>query len=209
MGLALTLAAGWPGITAQAGGDRVSATNVPAVLETATFGAGCFWCIEALFLRLPGVVSVRPGFMGGNLRNPTYNQVCKGDTGHAEVAEIRFDPSRVSYATLRDWFWKSHDPTQKNRQGADIGSQYRSVIFTHGDVQRRAAEASKASYAASGARSAPIATVIEPAQEFFPAEDYHRDYFARNRNAPYCRLVIEPKLRKLGVLDAKVVNSKQ
>jgi peptide-methionine (S)-S-oxide reductase len=171
--------------------------STAAASETATFGAGCFWCGEAVFQRLPGVRSVLPGYMGGRTKNPTYEQVCSGATGHAEVFRIEFDPARIAYDRLLDVFWRIHDPTSLNRQGADEGTQYRSAVFYHSDAQRRAAEASKAKLDAAGTLGKKIVTEIVPAGEFYPAEDYHRDYFNRNRNAPYCRYVILPKLRKL------------
>lgn len=167
--------------------------------EIATFGLGCFWCGEAIFSRLPGVQSVRSGFMGGHVPNPTYNRVCDGDTGHAEVIQIVFQPDRVSFDDLLDVFWHAHDPTTLNRQGADVGTQYRSVIFYHGETQRRQAKMSLAAYQASGEVGDPIVTEISPASEFYDAGDYHRDYYNRNRSAPYCRFVIAPKLRKLGL----------
>ena len=164
-------------------------------LETATFGAGCFWCTEALFETLEGVESVQVGYMGGAVKDPTYEQVCLGNTGHAEVAQIRFDPTKISYEELLDIFWKIHDPTSSNRQGADVGTQYRSVIFYHSDEQKKTAEQSR-----DGHRKKlpdPIVTEIEPASEFYEAEGYHQDYYRNNRNAPYCRAVIAPKLEKL------------
>jgi peptide-methionine (S)-S-oxide reductase len=168
-------------------------------VETATFGAGCFWCTEAVFERVPGVLSVRSGFMGGTVKDPTYKQVCAGATGHAEVTRLDFDPSRVSYESLLDLFWRMHDPTTLNRQGADVGTQYRSVIFFHSAGQKKAAEASKAALAGSGRFDAPVVTEIVQASEFYPAEDYHQDYYRRNSEAAYCRFVIAPKLKKLGM----------
>ncbi len=163
--------------------------------QKATFGAGCFWCVEAVFERLDGVSSVVAGYAGGNTPDPTYEQVCSGETGHAEVAQITFDPAKVSYEQLLDLFWKAHDPTTLNRQGADIGTQYRSIIFYHDDGQRRAAEESKARAARLFDR--PIVTQIAPLAEFFPAENYHQDYYRSNPQAPYCTFVIRPKLSKL------------
>ena len=167
--------------------------------EKATFGGGCFWCIEAVFQRLPGVVSVASGFMGGRTKDPTYEEVCSGRTGHAEVVQIEFDPARISYEKLLEWFWKAHDPTQLNRQGADVGTQYRSVIFHHSEAQRAAAEKSKAGLDGSGALGKPVVTEISPAGVFYEAENYHQNYFNDNRAAPYCQFVIDPKLRKLGL----------
>ncbi len=166
-------------------------------MEKATFGAGCFWCVEAVFERLPGVSAVEAGYAGGHVANPTYEQVCTGSTGHAEVAQITFDPKVISYETLLEMLWKSHDPTTLNRQGADAGTQYRSAIFTHSDAQRLAAEKSKAQ--AQSLFDRPIVTEIVPLEKFYAAENYHQDYFRNNRAAPYCRMVIEPKLKKLNI----------
>jgi peptide-methionine (S)-S-oxide reductase len=164
-------------------------------LEKATFGAGCFWCVEAVFERLDGVQSVVAGYAGGTKANPTYEEVCTGTTGHAEVAQITFDPAKVSYEKLLDLFWKAHDPTTLNRQGADVGTQYRSVIFYHDERQRLAAEKSKAE--AAKHFSEPIVTEIKPLDKFYEAENYHQDYFRNHPDAPYCRFVIKPKLEKL------------
>jgi len=166
-------------------------------LETATFGAGCFWCVEAVFQQLPGVVSVVSGYMGGKTDNPTYRDVCSGMTGHAEVIQIRFDPEKISYANLLDWLWRSHNPTTLNQQGADIGTQYRSAIFYHSEAQKETAEVSKSE--AQSNFSAPIVTEITPAQVFYPAEDYHQNYYQLNKMAPYCQMVIRPKLNKLQI----------
>jgi len=167
--------------------------------ELATLGAGCFWCVEAVFQRIDGVVSVFTGYAGGESENPTYDEVCRGSTGHAEVAQIAFDPVKVSFEKILDVFWHSHDPTTLNRQGADIGTQYRSAIFTHDDGQREIAEQSKAAAEASGLFNDPIMTEITPLEKFYAAESYHQDYYDRNPNAPYCRVVIAPKLKKLGL----------
>jgi len=164
-------------------------------VEKATFGAGCFWCVEAVYERLPGVESVVAGYAGGTKANPTYEEVCTGKTGHAEVAQISFDPSKISYEQLLEWFWKSHDPTTLNRQGADVGTQYRSVIFYENEKQKASAEKSK-----NGAQSMfedPIVTEILPLEEFYRAENYHQDYYRLNPSAPYCSFVIRPKLKKL------------
>lgn len=166
-------------------------------IAVATFGAGCFWCVEAVFERLEGVLDVRSGYMGGSVENPTYEQVCSGRTGHAEVVQVRFDPSRIRYEELLDWFWRSHDPTTLNRQGPDVGTQYRSVIFYHDEAQREAAERSKAD--AQARFSSPIVTEIAPAGTFWEAENYHQDYYRLNGEAPYCRVMIAPKLKKLGL----------
>ena len=165
--------------------------------ETATFGAGCFWCVEAVLQQLDGVLAVQSGYMGGEVAKPSYEQVCTGTTGHAEVVQVRFDPARISYEELLAWFWRLHDPTTRDRQGNDVGPQYRSVIFTHGDAQHRSAEASKKQ--AQAEFRAPIVTEIVPAGTFTAAEGYHEDYYRRNREQGYCRYVISPKLVKLGL----------
>jgi peptide-methionine (S)-S-oxide reductase len=164
--------------------------------EFVDFGAGCFWCVEAVFERLDGVKDVVSGYEGGETHNPTYKQICNGDTGHAEVVRVTFHPERISFEELLDVFWKMHDPTTLNRQGADQGTQYRSAIFYQNFEQRDAAEKSKTE--ASEAFADPIVTEISPASEFYEAEDYHQDYFRLNPQAPYCSFVITPKLQKLG-----------
>lgn len=164
-------------------------------LSIATFGAGCFWCVEVVFEQLNGVHAVESGYMGGQTDDPTYREICTGMTGHAEVTQIHYDPEVISFATLLDWLWRSHDPTTLNRQGGDSGTQYRSAIFYHDAAQREIAEASKASAQAQFAQ--PIVTEITEAPTFYPAEDYHQDYYRHNRTAPYCQMVITPKLRKL------------
>lgn len=166
-----------------------------ATLSIATFGAGCFWCVEAVFENLDGVKAVESGYMGGQTKDPTYREVCSGTTGHAEVTRIYYDPKVISFESLLDWLWRSHDPTTLNRQGADVGTQYRSAIFYHDDAQRTLAEASKA--AAQKMFDSPIVTEITPASEFYLAENYHQDYYRLNKTAPYCQMVIAPKLRKL------------
>jgi peptide-methionine (S)-S-oxide reductase len=168
-----------------------------ASVEKATFGAGCFWCSEAVFLQLKGVKSVVSGYSGGSTKNPTYEQVCNGNTGHAEVIQVTYDPAVITFAELLEVFWQTHDPTTKNRQGNDIGSQYRSAIFYHTDDQRRLADEYKKKLDGSGAFRAPIVTEITAFKEFYPAEDYHQNYFARNPNQAYCNAVIPPKLDKL------------
>lgn len=166
-----------------------------ASLETATFGAGCFWCVEAVFENLDGVKAVESGYMGGETKDPTYREVSSGETGHAEVTRIYFHPEQISFETLLDWLWRSHDPTTLNRQGADVGTQYRSAIFYHNEEQKKTAGASKA--AAESMFDAPIVTEITPASEFYLAEDYHQDYYKQNKSAAYCQMVIRPKLKKL------------
>lgn len=164
--------------------------------SSATFGAGCFWCVEAVFQRLEGVVSVESGYAGGTVANPTYKQICTGRTGHAEVCRIVYDPSRVSFDVLLEVFWKTHDPTTLNRQGGDEGPQYRSVIFTHDEEQKRAAEHYRQELDASGAFPAPIVTEITPLTNYYPAEAGHQNYFNENPQNPYCGFVIAPKVEK-------------
>jgi peptide-methionine (S)-S-oxide reductase len=163
--------------------------------EFATFGGGCFWCMEAEFQRIPGVKSVTSGYAGGHTENPAYEQVCTGTTGHAEVTRIEFDPKIISYERLLDYFWDAHDPTTLNRQGADEGTQYRSVILYSNEAQKAAAEKSKAE--ARKKFKSPIVTEIVPLKKFYPAEGYHQNYYNQNSNAPYCRIVIRPKVEKI------------
>ena len=165
--------------------------------EKATFGAGCFWCVEAVFQRLEGVQDVLPGYSGGDKDNPTYKEVCTGRTGHAEVAQITFDPTIISFDELLNMFWQSHDPTTLNRQGNDVGTQYRSAIFYHNEEQRSTAEKSKEKFDISGIFSNQIVTEITALDQFWLAEDYHNNYYENNPNQPYCRIVIKPKLDKL------------
>ena len=165
-------------------------------LEKATFGEGCFWCTEAIFERVEGVHSVVSGYAGGTVKNPTYKQVCDGNTGHAEVIQISYDPKVVSYDELLEIFFKTHDPTTLNRQGADVGAQYRSVIFYHNEEQKKKAEYYKTELDKSGAWDNPIVTEISPLINFYPAEDYHQDYYENNPNQGYCAFVIGPKVEK-------------
>lgn len=165
-------------------------------LEVATFGAGCFWCVEAVFQRLKGVESVESGYAGGRVDNPTYKQVCSGTTGHAEVCQIRFRPSQIDYAELLEVFFKTHDPTTLNRQGADFGTQYRSAIFYHNDRQKEVAEKVKKELDAAKIWRSPIVTEIVPYRNYFKAEDYHQNYFNENPGNRYCRAVLVPKLEK-------------
>ena len=165
-------------------------------LDTATFGAGCYWCVEAQFQLLDGVVSVTSGFAGGTVKNPSYKEVCTGSTGHAEVCQIVYDPTKLSYADMLEAFWSSHDPTQLNRQGNDVGTQYRSVIFYHNEQQHQEAELYKEKLDASGAYDHPVVTEISPYTVFYKAEDYHQNYFNQNGDAPYCSFVIKPKVDK-------------
>lgn len=165
-------------------------------MELATFGAGCFWCVEAVFQSLKGVDQVISGYSGGHIKNPTYRQVCTGTTGHAEVCQISYDPSIITFEELLEVFWSTHDPTTVNRQGNDVGPQYRSVIFYHSEQQKILAENYKKELDASGAFNNPIVTEISPFETFFTAEDYHQEYYDLNPNQPYCTFVIKPKMDK-------------
>ena len=176
-------------------------TNAPQKLEVATFGGGCFWCAEAVFQLIPGVKSVKSGYAGGTTPNPTYEQVCSGDTGHAEVVQIEFDPSIITYDKLLEVFWEAHDPTTLNRQGNDAGTQYRSIILYSDEAQKSAAEKSKTE--AARHFSSPITTQIVPLTKFYTAEQYHQNYYNEHQSQGYCQFVIRPKLRKL--IDAGVV----
>ena len=166
-------------------------------LEKATFGMGCFWCTEAVFQRLNGVSNVKSGYEGGDVVNPTYEQICTGTTNHAEVIEMNYDPAKISYEELLEIFWKIHDPTTLNRQGADVGTQYRSVIFYHTDAQKATAERYKALLNTDNSFGKPVVTAINAAETFYVAENYHQDYYIKNGQAPYCRAVILPKMEKL------------
>ncbi len=188
----LLLAAGALNLAALAQPAHFMNTNKT---ETATLGGGCFWCMEAVYDRLPGVISVTSGFAGGYAANPTYQQVCAGGTGHAEVTQIVFDPAKLSYEKLLDVFWQAHDPTTLNRQGADQGTQYRSIILYHSEAQKLAAEKSEAGAQKNFKR--PIVTEIVPFTEFFKAEDHHQEYYDKHSSTPYCQIVIAPKLEKL------------
>jgi peptide-methionine (S)-S-oxide reductase len=166
-------------------------------LEATTLGAGCFWCVEAVFLELKGVHEVISGYAGGTVQNPSYQQVCTGMTGHAEVVQITFDPGVISFSDLLHVFWRTHDPTTLNRQGADVGTQYRSAIIYHNEKQKTGAENSKRETDAAGLWQNPIVTEIVPAAEFYVAEEYHQNYYALNSYQPYCQIAINPKLEKL------------
>ncbi len=170
--------------------------SMNTTIDTATFGAGCFWCVEAVFQRLNGVLSLKSGYSGGHIKNPSYREVCMGVTGHAEVAQIVFDPSKISFDELLEVFWKTHDPTTLNQQGADRGTQYRSAIFYHTPEQKATAEKYKTELNKSGAFSAPVVTEITAFEKFYPAEDYHQNYFNQNGSEGYCRYVIQPKVEK-------------
>lgn len=165
-------------------------------LEQVTFGAGCFWCIEAVFQELKGVKKVISGYTGGSVKNPSYKEVCAGRTGHAEVAQITYDPEVISFKELLEVFWQTHDPTTLNRQGNDVGTQYRSAIFYHNEKQKALAEHYKKELDESGAFSDPIVTEISPLETFYAAEDYHQNYFKYNSDQPYCSFVIAPKMEK-------------
>ena len=165
--------------------------------EIATLANGCFWCSEAIFSRLKGVKSVLPGYSGGKVENPSYDDVCTGRTGHAEAAQIEFDPTVISFEKLLDVFWHTHDPTTLNRQGNDVGTQYRSAIFYHNDEQRKIAENSKRGLDDRGIYKDPFVTEIMPFKKFYVAEDYHKKYYEQHQDAPYCRYVIDPKIHKL------------
>ena len=165
-------------------------------MQKATFGSGCFWCTEAFFQRLKGVYNVESGYTGGQLKNPTYREVCMGNTGHAEVIHFDYDPDQISFVELLEVFWKTHDPTTLNRQGNDVGTQYRSAIFYHTDAQRDEALAYKQKLDQAGIWPDPIVTEITPFDIFYPAEDYHKEYFNNNEDQPYCSFVINPKLAK-------------
>jgi peptide-methionine (S)-S-oxide reductase len=165
-------------------------------LETATLGSGCFWCTEAFFLEVKGIESVVSGYSGGKVKNPTYREVCTGLTGHAEVIQVKFDPKVISYADVLEIFWNTHDPTTLNKQGADEGPQYRSVVFYHNDAQKKTAEEYKNQLDKSGVFKNPIVTEISPFSVFYPAEEYHQNYYALNPNQGYCQYVIRPKVEK-------------
>ncbi len=182
----------------------VSQSNEPLVKPAPkagviTFGGGCFWCVEAVYQRIEGITKVTSGYMGGTVPNPTYKQICTGRTGHAEVVKVEFDPAKLSLEKVLAVFWKAHDPTTLNRQGADVGTQYRSAIFYHNDADKAVAEKSMQAAGKSGEFRSPIVTEITRAGTFYKAEEYHQNYFNLNANAPYCRAVIWPKLNKLGL----------
>ena len=165
--------------------------------EIATLANGCFWCSEAIFKKIKGVKSILPGYAGGILKNPSYDQVCTGMTGHAESIQIKFDPKSISFEKILDIFWHTHDPTTLNRQGNDIGTQYRSSIFYHDEKQKEIAEKSKKDLEKENVYKKPIVTEITPFKNFYVAEDYHKDYYENHKNDPYCNFVIDPKLYKL------------
>lgn len=173
-----------------------SKIKTDTTMEKATFGAGCFWCVEAILDRVKGVVNVESGYSGGEIKNPTYNQVASGQTKHVEVIQLSFNPEIISYQELLEIFWKTHDPTQLNRQGADVGPQYRSVIFYHNQKQKELAEKYKQKLDDAGIWDKQIVTAIEAYKNFYVAEDYHQNYYDNNKNKGYCQIVITPKLEK-------------
>jgi peptide-methionine (S)-S-oxide reductase len=179
-----------------ASADAAAEAPSKAKLEKATFGSGCFWCTEAVFDELAGVESAVSGYSGGRLPDPTYEQVCSGLTGHAEVIQVTYDPKKISYAELLEVFWQTHDPTTLNRQGPDTGTQYRSAVFYHNDEQRREAEHYKRKLDESGAFNDPIVTEIVKFEKFYPAEDYHQDYYVNNPRQGYCHAIVGPKVKK-------------
>jgi len=177
--------------------DNPADSKTPAAkTETATFGEGCFWCCEAVFQRLRGVKSVESGYSGGNVDKPTYEQVCSGSTGHAEVIQVTYDPAQISFDELLKVFWQTHDPTTLNKQGHDVGTQYRSAVFYHSDEQKRVAEEYKKQLDKSGTFKSPIVTEITQFKNFYPAENYHQNYFNANPTQRYCEFVIRPKVEK-------------
>jgi peptide-methionine (S)-S-oxide reductase len=183
--------------TAMASQPTDSVPSTKTSHATATLGGGCFWCLEALYKMLEGVEAVVSGYAGGHVPDPTYKQVCTGTTGHAEVIQISFNPDIVSFEEILDYFWIAHDPTTLNRQGNDIGTQYRSIILYHDEAQKVAAESAIRTISASDLFKDPIVTQVVPLTTFFPAEDYHQDYFANNPNQSYCAYVIRPKVDKV------------
>ena len=174
--------------------------------EKATFGGGCFWCLEAVFNRVDGVIKVESGYAGGETENPSYQEVCSGETGHAEVIQIEFQPGQISYEELLEIFWQAHDPTTLNRQGADVGTQYRSIIITHNEGQKIIADSSKILWDNYDVYKGHIITEIVTQKKFYPAEKYHQDYYQYNKSAGYCRLVISPKIKKL--LEKGIIKEK-
>lgn len=184
------------GILSAQGGSTAKGKTMESNKETATLGAGCFWCVEAIYERLEGVESVASGYTGGTVKNPTYEQVCTGRTGHAEVIQVTFDPKKISFQELLEVFFKTHDPTTLNRQGADVGTQYRSAIFYHSPAQKASAEQVKKEIEAAKVWDDPIVTEISPFTVFYKAEQYHQNYYDQNSSQPYCMMVINPKLSK-------------
>lgn len=188
---------------AAAGSGKVADAEPEGKLEKATFGGGCFWCLEAVYERIPGVKSVVSGYAGGTVPQPSYAMVSSGLTGHAEVVQIAYDPAVVSFAKLLETFWECHDPTTLNRQGPDFGTQYRSIILYQDDAQKQAAEESYRALTAAGAFASPIVTELVPLKAFYLADRHHQDYYRKNRNAAYCRMIIAPKLMKMQAKQTK------
>lgn len=207
---ALVLAGAVAGCTASTQSSKLSASvmNMNEIVDTATFGTGCFWCTEAIFEELNGVLKVTSGYSNGHVNNPTYKEVCTGETGHAECVQIQYEPGKISYDELLEVFFQVHDPTTLNRQGADVGTQYRSAIFYHNDEQREKAAYYKTELEKSGAFPKPIVTEIAKVETFYPAEDYHQEYYQNNKNSnPYCSVVIRPKLDKFKKVFAEKLKS--
>lgn len=188
--------------------NKFMTMNVEVKTDTATLAAGCFWCVEAVFERLEGVLEVVSGYSGGHVNNPSYEEVCTGNTGHAEVCQIIFDPDQISFIEILEVFWKTHDPTTLNRQGADVGTQYRSAIFYHSEEQRKEAEYHKNKLNESGYYSDPVVTEIVPFDEFFKAGNYHQEYYKLHGSQPYCNLVIKPKVEKFEILFENKIKRK-
>lgn len=197
--VAMTAVAAGMGAAKEPSMTNSTPAKPPPAAAMATFAGGCFWCMEAVFEQIPGVLRVTSGYTGGRVENPDYKQVCHGGTGHAEAIRIEYDPAKTRYEQLLDVFWSAHDPTQLNRQGNDIGEQYRSVIYAHDDAQFAAAEASLRRIQAALGPGKKVVTAVERAGPFYEAEGYHQDYYRNNREAPYCRGVIAPKLKKLNL----------
>lgn len=189
--------------------NAMSKQTIAEGSKLATFGSGCFWCTEAIFLDVKGVLKVESGYSGGTVANPTYKQVCTGTTGHAEVIQLTYDPAVISYEELLEIFWHTHDPTTLNRQGNDVGTQYRSVIFYHDEEQRKLAEHYKNKLNEEKVYDKPVITEITPFETFYVAEDYHQNYYALNGNAPYCTFVIQPKLEKFRKVFAEKLKTEE
>ena len=203
LGFTLLISAGFAACTSENKYNAMSASlvnvnnKVSEQIDTATFANGCFWCTEAIFEQLNGVVKVASGYAGGQVENPTYKQVCTGETGHAECIQITYEPGKISFDELLEVFWETHDPTTLNRQGADVGTQYRSAVFYHNAEQKEKAERYKEELNKSGAFKDPVVTEVVPMDKFYVAENYHQEYYANNKNTnPYCAVVIRPKLEK-------------
>jgi peptide-methionine (S)-S-oxide reductase len=196
LGLALLITGTSCGQKSKQATVTMANTTLKEGLEVATFGSGCFWCTEAVFQNVEGVERVESGYSGGQVKNPSYREVCTGQTGHAEVIQIHYDPKKVTFDELLEVFWKTHDPTTPNQQGADIGTQYRSVVFYHTDEQKKLAESYRKKLNDEHAFDKPVITEIAPYKEFYKAEDYHQNYYNLNGNAPYCSIVIAPKVEK-------------